>query len=102
MRTGLRSRDAQTVLTVSIQRLPSEPYPPTRGEDKAFNVDSGRSPHDPIRLQDEGGIDYPLVFKGLEAISYDGYVTVHQAFRAIMEPEDAAEQSYVYLKPFCG
>lgn len=61
----------------------------------------GDVPHDPIRLQDKGGIDFPLVFKGLETIGYDGYVTVHQAFREIMEPEDAAEQSYAYLKPFC-
>ncbi|MDE0634905.1 MAG: sugar phosphate isomerase/epimerase [Candidatus Poribacteria bacterium] len=60
----------------------------------------GEVPHDPIRLQDEGGIDFTLVFRGLEAIGYDGYVTVHQAFREIMEPEDAAEQSYAYLKPF--
>jgi len=61
----------------------------------------GNVPHDPIRLQDEGGVDFPLVFRGLEEIGYDGYVTVHQAFREIMEPEDAAEQSYAYLKPFC-
>lgn len=60
----------------------------------------GVVPHDPIRLQDEGGIDFPLVFEGLETIGYDGYVTVHQAFREIMEPEDAAEQSYDYLKQF--
>lgn len=61
----------------------------------------GNVPHDPIRLQDEGGIDFPEVFRGLEVIGYDGYVTVHQAFREIMEPEDAAEQSFTYLKPFC-
>lgn len=60
----------------------------------------GDVPHDPIRLQDPGGIDFPSVFNGLETIGYNGYVTVHQAFREIMEPEDAAEQSYVYLKPF--
>lgn len=62
----------------------------------------GEVPHDPIRLQDEGGIDFSLVFQGLETIGYDGYVTVHQAFREIMEPEDAAEQSYAFLKPLCG
>lgn len=61
----------------------------------------GVVPHDMIPLQQEGGIDFPLVFRGLEAIGYDGYVTVHQAFREIMEPEDAATQSYAYLKPFC-
>ncbi|MCZ6680740.1 MAG: sugar phosphate isomerase/epimerase, partial [Candidatus Poribacteria bacterium] len=57
----------------------------------------GDVPHDPIRLQDEGGIDFPLVFQGLAGIGYDGYVTVHQAFTEIMTPEDAAQQSYDYL-----
>ena len=85
-----------------FERLSSEPYPPTRGKTRLLTWIQGEVPHDPIRLQDEGGIDFPLVFEGLEAISYDGYVTVHQAFREIMEPEDAAEQSYNYLKPFCA
>jgi len=52
---------------------------------------------DPIRLQDKGGINFELVFEGLKAIGYDGYVTVHQAFSDIMKPEEAAEQSYEYL-----
>ncbi|MFQ6039270.1 MAG: sugar phosphate isomerase/epimerase family protein [Candidatus Poribacteria bacterium] len=52
---------------------------------------------DPIRLQDKGGIDFESVFEGLEAVGYDGYVTVHQAFSDIMKPEEAAEQSYEYL-----
>ncbi len=72
------------------------------GKTRLLTWIQGEVPHDPIRLQDEGGIDFSLVFRGLEAISYDGYVTVHQAFREIMEPEDAAEQSYLYLKPFCS
>ena len=70
------------------------------GKTRLLTWIQGEVPHDPIRLQDEGGIDFPLVFSSLEAIGYDGYVTVHQAFREIMEPEDAAEQSYAYLKPF--
>ena len=57
----------------------------------------GEVPHDPIRLQDAGGIDFLVVFEGLAVIDYDGYVTVHQAFTEIMEPEDAARQSYDYL-----
>ena len=72
------------------------------GKTRLLTWIQGEAPHDPIRLQEEGGIDFPLVFRCLEAISYDGYVTVHQAFREIMEPEDAAEQSYAYLKPFCS
>ena len=70
------------------------------GKTRLLTWIQGEVPHDPIRLQDEEGIDFPLVFSGLEAIGYDGYVTVHQAFREIMEPEDTAEQSYAYLKPF--
>ena len=46
----------------------------------------GDVPHDPIRLQDEGGIDFSLMFQGLAEIGYNGYVTVHQAFTEIMEP----------------
>ena len=57
----------------------------------------GPVPHDPIRLQDSGGINFETVFEGLGAVGYDGYVTVHQAFTEIMEPEDAAHQSYEYL-----
>jgi sugar phosphate isomerase/epimerase len=72
------------------------------GKTRLLTWIQGEVPHDPIRLQDEEGIDFPLVFSSLEVIGYDGYVTVHQAFREIMEPEDAAEQSYAYLKPFCS
>jgi sugar phosphate isomerase/epimerase len=57
----------------------------------------GDVPHDPIKLQDSGGIDYPLIFEGLAEIGYEGYVTVHQAFTQIMTPEDAAQESYDYL-----
>jgi len=53
--------------------------------------------YDPIRLQDEGGIDFEQVFEGLSTIGYDGYVTVHQAFSDIMSPAEAAQQSYDYL-----
>ena len=58
---------------------------------------SGNTPYDPIRLQDRNGIDFPLVFQGLEKIGYNDYVTVHQAFADIMTPEDAAQQSFDYL-----
>ena len=58
---------------------------------------SGNTPYDPIRLQDRNGIDFPLVFQGLEKIGYNNYVTVHQAFADIMTPEDAAQQSFDYL-----
>lgn len=57
----------------------------------------GPAPYDPIRLQDSGGIDFPLIMDTLKEIEYAGYVTVHQAFAGLMEPEDAARQSYDYL-----
>ncbi len=57
----------------------------------------GPAPHDPVPLQAEGGIDFPIIMDTLNEMGYDGYVTVHQAFAEIMEPEDAARQSYDYL-----
>ncbi len=57
----------------------------------------GPAPHDPVPLQAEGGIDFSGIMEELEEMGYDGYVTVHQAFAEIMEPEDAARQSYDYL-----
>ena len=57
----------------------------------------GPAPHDPVPLQAEGGIDFSGIMETLEEMGYDGYVTVHQAFAEIMEPEDAARQSYDYL-----
>ena len=52
---------------------------------------------DPIRLQDSRGIDYLMVLEVLDRLGYAGYLTVHQAFTEIMEPEDAARESYNYL-----
>lgn len=57
----------------------------------------GPAPHDPVPLQETGGIDFPVIMRTLEELGYDGYVTVHQAFAELMEPEDAARQSYDYL-----
>jgi sugar phosphate isomerase/epimerase len=57
---------------------------------------------DPIRLQDPGGIDFPLIMDALVRMGYEGYVTVHQAFTEIMEPEEAARQSYAYLAGICS
>ena len=94
-----RLNDSRPIFSTSISKTISAG---PDGQTRLLTWIQGEVPHDPIRLQDEGGIDFPLVFEGLEAIGYDGYVTVHQAFREIMEPEDAAEQSYTYLKPLCA
>ncbi|MBI4553669.1 MAG: sugar phosphate isomerase/epimerase [Candidatus Latescibacteria bacterium] len=57
----------------------------------------GAVSYDPIRLQDSGGLDFPMILDTLDRIGYTGYVTVHQAFTELMEPEDAARQSYDHL-----
>ena len=46
------------------------------------------------------GIDFGGVFEGLHAISYSGYVTVHQAFGGRLTPGEAATRSSDYLKSF--
>ena len=46
----------------------------------------GPAPHDPVPLQETGGIDFPVIMKTLRELGYDGYVTVHQAFAELMEP----------------
>lgn len=51
-------------------------------------------------LDAAGGIDFGRVFKGLHAISYSGYVTVHQAFGGRLTPDEAATRSARFLKSF--
>ncbi len=51
-------------------------------------------------LDAAGGIDFGRVFEGLRAISYSGYVTVHQAFGGRLTPDEAAARSARFLKSF--
>ena len=53
---------------------------------------------DQVPIWATGGIDFPLVFQGLEEAGYDGYVTVHQAFAGLRGPEEAVAQSARYLR----
>lgn len=53
--------------------------------------------HD-IPLWQAGGVDFDAVMRGLEAIDYQGTVTVHQAFAKLMGPEEAAQKSYEFLR----
>jgi sugar phosphate isomerase/epimerase len=53
--------------------------------------------HD-IPLWQSGGVDFDTVFSGLHAVGYDGYVTVHQQFAKLMGAEEAARESYSFLK----
>ena len=57
---------------------------------------------DHIGLWEEGGVDFEEVFRGLDAIGYGGYVTVHQAFAGVMPVEEAVARSARYLKPLMG
>ena len=57
---------------------------------------------DHIGLWEAGGVDFEEVFRGLDAIGYGGYVTVHQAFAGVMPVEEAVARSARYLKPLIG
>jgi sugar phosphate isomerase/epimerase len=51
-----------------------------------------------IPLWEAGGVDFAEVMSGLRAISYDGFVTVHQAYAELMGPREAAAKSAEYLR----
>lgn len=53
---------------------------------------------DHIPLHDPRGVDWREVFDALEAVGYDGYVTVHQALAEIMTPAEAAQVSADFLR----
>jgi sugar phosphate isomerase/epimerase len=51
-----------------------------------------------IPLWEPGGVDFSEVMRGLQAIGYDGFVTVHQAYAELMGPRDATAKSAAYLR----
>ena len=53
---------------------------------------------DHIPVWESGGMDFPGIFAALEAIGYDSYVTIHQAFAGLRGPSEAAERSAAYLR----
>jgi sugar phosphate isomerase/epimerase len=55
-----------------------------------------------IPLWEQGGVKFPEVVTGLQAIGYDGYFTVHQAYAELMRPRDAAIKSAEYLRSLGG
>ncbi len=59
----------------------------------------GKVPFNHVGLWDDGGVDFPDVFSGLQSIGYQGFVTVHQAFAGVMPIEQAVKRSAAYLKP---
>ncbi|MDA1015080.1 MAG: TIM barrel protein [Planctomycetota bacterium] len=50
-----------------------------------------------IPIWETGGVDFPAVASALQAIEYDGCVTIHQAYAEIMGPREAAVESANYL-----
>jgi sugar phosphate isomerase/epimerase len=55
--------------------------------------------HD-IPLWQSGGVDFDLVFSGLRALGYAGHVTVHQQFAKLMGAEEAAQESFAFLRKY--
>ena len=53
-----------------------------------------------IPIWTTGGVDFESVLSGLQAIGYDGFFTVHQAFAELMGPREAAVESARYLQSF--
>lgn len=51
-----------------------------------------------IPLWEPGGVDFSEVARGLQAIGYEGFVTVHQAYAELMGPREAAQKSAEYLR----
>jgi sugar phosphate isomerase/epimerase len=55
-----------------------------------------------IPLWEPGGVNFPEVVTAVQAIGYDGYFTVHQAYAELMGPEEAAVKSADYLRSLGG
>ncbi|HEV8003719.1 MAG TPA: sugar phosphate isomerase/epimerase [Planctomycetaceae bacterium] len=51
-----------------------------------------------IPLWEPGGVDFSEVMRGLQAIGYEGFVTVHQAYAELMGPREATAKSATYLR----
>ncbi len=68
------------------------------GEAMVPTWERGAFRFDHIPLDDPRGIDWSEVIGALEAVGYEGHVTVHQALAEIMEPPEAARGSAEYLR----
>lgn len=53
-----------------------------------------------VPMWDPSGLDFAAVFTALEEISYDGYVTIHQAFAGLNGAAEAAARSAACLRTF--
>jgi sugar phosphate isomerase/epimerase len=89
---------APYLMNVYLQNHRLDPQGPAALETWCLGV--RRFHHIPI--WDSGGVDFSEVMRGLEAIDYDGFVTVHQAYAEIMGPREAAAKSAEYLRSLGG
>ena len=51
-----------------------------------------------VPMWDPSGLDFAAVFAALDELSYDGYVTIHQAFAGLSGAGEAAARSAAYLR----
>ena len=74
------------------QRLDAE------GKDALSTWCRGDVSFDQIPVWEDGGLDFESLMPALEAVGYDGYVTVHQASAALGGPRDAAARTAGFLR----
>lgn len=53
-----------------------------------------------ISLLDKNGVNFDLMFEGLNAIHYHGYITVHSVAAPMGTPQEAAVKAHDFLKPY--
>jgi sugar phosphate isomerase/epimerase len=86
------------LMNVYIQNYRLSP----EGKTKMQTWTRGTVALDLIGSWDPGGVDYPQVFKALDAVGYAGYITAFGAFSVFATPAEAATRSFQYLKPLAG
>jgi sugar phosphate isomerase/epimerase len=91
--TTLR-RFAPYLMNVYVQNHRLDPTGPAALE--TWCLGTRRFHH--IPLWEPGGVNFPEVVTALQAIGYDGYFTVHQAYAELMGPREAAVKSAEYLR----
>jgi len=95
--TTLR-RFAPYLMNVYVQNHRLDPTGPAALE--TWCLGTRRFHH--IPLWEPGGVNFPEVVTALQAIGYDGYFTVHQAYAELMGPREAAVKSAEYLRSLGG
>jgi sugar phosphate isomerase/epimerase len=89
---------APHLMNVYVQNHKLAPHGPAALETWCLGV--RRFHH--IPLWEPGGVDFAEVVRGLQAIGYGGFFTVHQAYAELMGPREAAAKSAEYLRSLGG